>query len=194
LVELPDPLQEQPFLATIDTSRRPAVVRLHALPELAPPVDQRTFASEHDDHRDQYEAFKAAKRASVDDEIERISQLYRTAIDTALRGSVPLPYDAGAERVVRELERRDDLDPTRVLRFARHIHTVATEDERPVLLTRLAATMRHVLHNPVAGSAWARGYGCGIEVEGDEELSLRVGCGLGHVAAKSTRFLYFYTR
>ena len=45
----------------------------------------------------------------------------------------------------------------------------------------------------VPGSHWATSHGCGTRVEGHPEQGLGIMCGMGHVPAKSSRFLYFYT-
>ena len=42
----------------------------------------------------------------------------------------------------------------------------------------------------IPGSHWARSYGCGTQVEGGE--AAMVACGMGHVNARSVRFLHFY--
>jgi hypothetical protein len=44
----------------------------------------------------------------------------------------------------------------------------------------------------VPGSAWATSHGCGTRIEG-EQVQHMIACGMGHVPAKSTRFLYFFT-
>jgi hypothetical protein len=43
----------------------------------------------------------------------------------------------------------------------------------------------------VPGSRWARSGGCGLEIEGAPD-NLGVDCGMGHVAAKAVRMLYFF--
>jgi hypothetical protein len=45
----------------------------------------------------------------------------------------------------------------------------------------------------IPGSKWANASGCGEEIEGEDD-NLVVGCGMGHVPARSQRFLYFFTR
>lgn len=44
----------------------------------------------------------------------------------------------------------------------------------------------------VPGSAWANSHGCGTRIEGETRQHM-IACGMGHVPAKSTRFLYFFT-
>lgn len=49
-----------------------------------------------------------------------------------------------------------------------------------------------LLPERVAGSHWARGGGCGLEIEGAEVQNM-VDCGMGHVPAKAGRMLYFWS-
>ncbi|TNE87470.1 MAG: hypothetical protein EP330_18575 [Deltaproteobacteria bacterium] len=48
-----------------------------------------------------------------------------------------------------------------------------------------------VLAEPVEGSHWARSGGCGTMVEGATR-QMAVGCGMGHVNARSARVMYFF--
>lgn len=67
----------------------------------------------------------------------------------------------------------------------------ADEDTRARLWALLAAAARiRLVDRPIGGAPWARGGGCGVQVEG--ESSHGMACGMGHVPAKSTRFLKFY--
>jgi hypothetical protein len=59
------------------------------------------------------------------------------------------------------------------------------------LLGKLAA--KRLRDHRVPGSYWANASGCGTSVEGDDD-SIGVACGMGHVPAKSSRFLYLYAR
>lgn len=48
---------------------------------------------------------------------------------------------------------------------------------------------------PPQGSHWAQGGGCGMTVEDDpSDDEMMVACGMGHVPAKSTRFLYLFAK
>lgn len=68
----------------------------------------------------------------------------------------------------------------------------ADEDTRARLWALLAAAARiRLVDRPLDGAPWARGGGCGVMVEG-EERGHGMACGMGHVPAKSTRFLKFY--
>jgi hypothetical protein len=65
---------------------------------------------------------------------------------------------------------------------------------REALLGMLAdvvtARLRRV---PPPGSRWAVSSGCGVRIEGDTS-HVMMGCGMGHVPAKSARFLYFFAK
>lgn len=72
----------------------------------------------------------------------------------------------------------------------------ASGPERAQLTELLAAAVRtRLVQARVPGSHWARSSGCGTEIEGvAEDLQVMVACGMGHVPAKSSRFLSFYVR
>lgn len=58
----------------------------------------------------------------------------------------------------------------------------------------LAAQARAELRvKPPRGSRWASSFGCGTTIEGDKD-HMGVKCGMGHVPARSSRFLYLYAR
>ena len=57
-----------------------------------------------------------------------------------------------------------------------------------------AANVRHTLKDqPPRGTHWAVSSGCGTRIEGVTD-NVAFGCGMGHVPAKSRRFLYFFSR
>jgi hypothetical protein len=58
----------------------------------------------------------------------------------------------------------------------------------------LAADVRaRLTHGRVPGSRWASSSGCGTTVEDDDD-TLGIGCGMGHVPEKAQRFLYLYAQ
>jgi hypothetical protein len=59
--------------------------------------------------------------------------------------------------------------------------------------TAAAEVRARVVKQRVPGSHWARSSGCGTIIEGVNDHSM-FGCGMGHVPAKSQRFLDFYTQ
>jgi hypothetical protein len=68
----------------------------------------------------------------------------------------------------------------------------AADKRGDVALSDLARA--HYVKQPPAGTHWANGGGCGVEVENAPELSDNVDCGMGHVPYRSARFLFFFTR
>jgi hypothetical protein len=65
--------------------------------------------------------------------------------------------------------------------------------ERARILRELAESARaRFVRERIPGSRWAVSFGCGTEIEGDPN-PMAVDCGMGHVPARSARFLHFYT-
>jgi len=59
----------------------------------------------------------------------------------------------------------------------------------------LASRVREMVRErPVPGSHWGLDGGCGTTVEGRDDLSEGLACGMGHVPARSRRFLHWLTR
>jgi hypothetical protein len=56
---------------------------------------------------------------------------------------------------------------------------------------RAADARERLKVGPPPGAHWARSSGCGVMVEGAKD-NIAFGCGMGHVPAKSRRFLYFF--
>ena len=58
--------------------------------------------------------------------------------------------------------------------------------------------VRAVRNGPPTGSHWANASGCGpatVEnMKEDSDEIVAYGCGMGHVPAKSSRFLYFFAK
>lgn len=107
-----------------------------------------------------------------------------------------LPYAERARRFERawaDAERREeaavdaqiDTIQAAVARAVARFHL-----PRPTADT-IEETRQRVLVKPPPGAEWANGGGCGIDIEGQEN-NFMIGCGMGHVPVKSTRFLYFY--
>lgn len=57
---------------------------------------------------------------------------------------------------------------------------------------RAASVRARLVKKPPTGAHWANASGCGTTIEGVEENAM-IGCGMGHVPAKSQRFLYFFS-
>ncbi|HND11498.1 MAG TPA: hypothetical protein PLY80_13740 [Pseudomonadota bacterium] len=56
-----------------------------------------------------------------------------------------------------------------------------------------SAAENKLLRARVPGSKWARSSGCGMRIEGEDQRRM-VACGMGHVPAMSSRFLFFFTK
>jgi hypothetical protein len=61
-----------------------------------------------------------------------------------------------------------------------------------------ARAIRAVREQPPTGSHWANASGCGpasVEnMKDDSDEIVSIGCGMGHIPAKSSRFLYFFAK
>jgi hypothetical protein len=92
-----------------------------------------------------------------------------------------------------ELERRDDETSNQriaalaaLLRQALGAPGINAVDD--------AASVRARLKDRApSGTHWANSSGCGTRIEGVSD-NVAFGCGMGHVPAKSRRFLYFFSR
>ncbi len=83
-----------------------------------------------------------------------------------------------------------DLCAAQVARFAQ----TAPAKRQSALREQLGAAVEiKLLRSRVPGSKWAQSGGCGTRVEGEQDRQM-VACGMGHVPAKSSRFLYFFTK
>ena len=68
--------------------------------------------------------------------------------------------------------------------------------EHPAAHTRLVERLRDAAHarirdRRIPGSRWAHSFGCGTTYEGENDNAM-FGCGMGHIAARSQRFLDFF--
>jgi hypothetical protein len=90
-----------------------------------------------------------------------------------------------------EQERREDLIAQQ------RIATLADAVRRALgvpsgdVAARAADARTSLKAGPPPGAHWARSSGCGVYVEGAKD-NVAIGCGMGHVPAKSRRFLYFF--
>jgi len=178
----------EPWMVLVEADQHPATARAITveLPENpsqwtergAPDYDQRV--EQAIDQRIEILAATLHDALARDDEaIARRARVAEQHLDAALvrrvhaairRGDVPGELLAAAPAVVR-----------------------AGARGRSAVLTQLASSARERLaRTPVPGSAWATSWGCGVTVEGRDD-NIMVGCGMGHVPARSQRFLYWYT-
>jgi hypothetical protein len=152
-----------------------------------------------------WEATQRAEETAIEQRIQTLTQLLHRAL---------LPDSGALER--RALQSRNRLEASEIAAVERA--TLEGRDLRIALVDRaaalvaLAAKQREAAHEPMyvallaraaaarlrnqppPGAYWAVASGCGTTVEGREELSRMFACGMGHVPAKSQRFLYFYTQ
>lgn len=85
----------------------------------------------------------------------------------------------------------DRLAALLMLRAAEEQDAKARVALRKALAQAAAVRLRQ---GPVSGSRWARSGGCGTTFEDEkDDRAMMVACGMGHVPAKSARFLYFFT-
>lgn len=118
-------------------------------------------------------------------------------------GSVQ-PLDAQVPQIARGLrmEGQDDdaLVDKRIATVAKMVARAlppVAPDEVRAAADRVARAVRA---QPPAGSHWANASGCGpasvenMKEEGDDGVVVAYGCGMGHVPAKSRRFLYFFAK
>lgn len=96
------------------------------------------------------------------------------------------PHDA-SERV-----NEDEVAKKRIAVMAGLLRRALGEADKQA--QALAADVRAKLtKRPPRGARWGRSYGCGTEIEGEVE-QMAIGCGMGHIPAKSQRFLYFFAK
>jgi hypothetical protein len=117
---------------------------------------------------------------------------------TAKSFDTTLPqHDDGFDRIGKftweELERREnETSDRRIAALANLLRTALGAPS--VNAPEDAALVRNALkdHAP-SGTHWAVSSGCGVRIEGVTD-NVAIGCGMGHVPAKSRRFLYFFSR
>ena len=184
-------------------SRRGVKGPIQRLPEIAGPrlqkagetwADRQAREAQSVEDRIDHVAEELAKLIKAEGEqLDRYARLSEVAlsersdpINAALaRGAVPAAaqIDAGAALVMRAaVEAKGDLRATLIEALAQSVHARLKD------------------HHTPAGVLWAKSTGCGTRVEyppkeADSPFqgrNMAVGCGMGHVPAKSQRFLHFY--
>lgn len=115
----------------------------------------------------------------------------RTGTARALDAKLPAYDEFLGESTSREARNRREEATAR-----RRIATLARLVAAPLAAGDVAQRARQVretlVHGRVPGAKWANASGCGTQIEGEDGPD--VSCGMGHVPAKSHRFLYFATR
>ncbi|MCB9869512.1 MAG: hypothetical protein H6837_06625 [Planctomycetes bacterium] len=67
-------------------------------------------------------------------------------------------------------------------------------DGKRILDTLEKAATETILKRRIAGSKWAKTFGCGSTIEGEQKDAPGVACGMGRVTPLANRFLWFFTR
>jgi len=126
-----------------------------------------------------------------------------------MRSGEPLMVVVGTDRLPAPIQLLDDVLPVpdrgfraveddtaideRISRLARLARKMWARGAMPGPLSTLATEARaRLVRKPPPGARWANATGCGTEIEGEDSREL-VGCGMGHVPARSRRFLHFAT-
>lgn len=185
--------QGEPLMVLVQTDRVPATAQqLHVQ---LPREDNESFGMPEKEVEQRIGA-----------RITTVAKLLRDAVmlDTAMlekraaqqRSSIPASV---VEKIEEKLKANKDLDLTQdeLDQGAAHIAWFAskqTAKRRDSLFELLGGVaLFKVVRARVPGSKWGYQTGCGTRVEGEKD-NMMVACGMGHVPAKSRRFLYFFTR
>lgn len=182
----------EPWMVVVDTASHPATARAH-----------QAEVPEWPDHWTNELPWEEFQRR-VDDSIDQRIAVMRSVVHAALaRDDAMLQGWARAQeaQVGEDLARRIQAAvragrPDRALYAqAPAIALLAARGgrHRGTVEQALAEHTREQLHdNPVPGSRWATSGGCGVTIEGAENEGPMIACGMGHVPARSQRFLYWY--
>lgn len=181
----------EPLMVVVDPHVAAPILPLTApLPQFP---EERTWQG---DWRDR----EAAEERTIQQRIDVLTDLLHTAASPANLASQAARERAALSCDEAELfadlpDSLDRISPALVDRAAAMTMLAARgadEDTRARLWALLAAAARiRLTDRPLSGAPWARGGGCGTIVEGEEQHH-GMACGMGHVPAKSTRFLKFY--
>lgn len=109
--------------------------------------------------------------------------------------SVELPaygYQGQVAEWAEAQKEEDKIAAKRIGALGGLLRSALGSDERKVA-ERAASVRAKLVKKPPPGAQWANSHGCGTTVEGVED-NMVMGCGMGHVPAKSGRFLYFFSR
>jgi hypothetical protein len=97
-------------------------------------------------------------------------------------------YDEGYWK---DRERKDDALSDRRIALLTGLVQGALGPAGPHAAVLAAEVRKQLKDRPPLGAKWAKGAGCGLQVEGEPPMA--IGCGMGHVPRKAQRFLYFFT-
>lgn len=173
---------DQTLFVLVETDRVPGAVRTVSAPEVAAPVNR------WDD---------VELDAQVDEQIRRCREALLSVVlpDRAALTRYAAHAEARAPRAARAVASfLMDVDPEFLDQAPSVLALAAAERRVPRAdaTAKLAAMGRSTwVEQAVPGSRWARAGGCGVTIEGQED-NVMMGCGMGHVATRARRMLYFY--
>jgi hypothetical protein len=111
-----------------------------------------------------------------------------TSLDAALP-SYDIANAAGSWEERQKAEER--ITDQRIAALGEMLRKALGADQRK-LAARAAGVRARLVKQRPPGAHWARSSGCGTRIEGVND-NVMIGCGMGHVPAKSERFLYFFS-
>ena len=130
----------------------------------------------------------------VGDSLYWMSRYLERAENTVRQLDVTMPADDAPMNADtwQETERLEGLaSDRRIAAMGAMLRRELGSDDRHA--ATLAGEVRARLRDkPPPGTRWAKGQGCGVDVEGEEPMM--VACGMGHVPKKAARFLYFFAK
>lgn len=183
------PLKGEPWMVRIDQTGRTRVVEPLTSAELQ--ADSQRAEPMVEARIDERIALlsRLVERAAAPDVIRRIAAAEEPAIPAHLKGELDMVLeDAVAPRL-------GLAEAATATLLSRVLAPTGADDWgfprlRDAILPRLAELTRERLlrTRPPAGSRWAQSGGCGVRIEGHPQR-FGIGCGMGHVPARSRRFL-----
>jgi hypothetical protein len=130
----------------------------------------------------------------IDARIEAIGNLVRGAtLDEPYLSRYVAQNRAGLTQAEQAAISSGDISDALLDRAGPLLVSMALSGQSEALKQRLVARATSLLKvKPPRGAHWANARGCGTDVEGLEEASVLIGCGMGHTPERSRRFLYFF--
>lgn len=179
-----------PLMVLVETDRLPATVR--RLDARLPEVERGRLRG------DNWEQMVRREEQAVDAQIAVLS----TLLEKGLRDGDALSRRATQARaalpptVASLADSPATLGPEKADQLAGLLGPLVghgrDKDTQKLVAVLAKGAKQRLTSQRVPGSAWASSHGCGTRIEG-EQVQRLIACGMGHVPAKSTRFLYFFT-
>lgn len=209
----------EPLMVLVETDRVPAEVQ-HLSETLTARKHRREVSEvdldaelppkkkekEEERWRRRYEAGQRLENKAVDARIDQLAQLVHGAVMPSLkvltqrqeqqRTHAPAEFLSSVDA---KLQKAQDglITPAELELAAAQIALCAQSAplaRKKSLWTMLGiAAGQKLQKSRIPGSKWAVSGGCGTRIEGEKQ-NLMVACGMGHVPAKSSRFLFFFTK